>query len=173
MPPERVAASRDAVRILAFASILSASTPLPIPHCAGPAMRSKPRPAHLRGSAATHASAALFFHHAPARPLETYGRRRSSALPGAELLIAEPHAPIDRTKLSKALIADAGAVEWREPVHIERALKATLRSGTQVRGVDLEQRAVLLDGGESVLYETLVLGTGGSEWCMRIAVEWR
>jgi NADPH-dependent 2,4-dienoyl-CoA reductase/sulfur reductase-like enzyme len=57
-------------------------------------------------------------------------------------------------------------------VHIERALKATLRSGTQVRGVDLEQRAVLLDGGESVPYETLVLGTGGSEWCMRIAVEW-
>jgi hypothetical protein len=31
---------------------------------------------------------------------------------------------------------------------------------------------VLLDGGESVPYETLVLGTGGSEWCMRIAVEW-
>lgn len=72
-------------------------------------MRSKPRPAHLDGSAATHASAALFFHHVPGRPFETYGRRRSSALPGAELLIASPHAPVPLAPSLSAALAAARA----------------------------------------------------------------
>ncbi|CEH14356.1 monodehydroascorbate ferredoxin reductase [Ceraceosorus bombacis] len=78
------------------------------------------------------------------------------------ILSAEPYAPIDRTKLSKALMADVGAVEWRKPAHLERVLKVSLRTSTEVTGVDVDGKKVKLSNGETVPFDKLVLATGGT-----------
>lgn len=79
------------------------------------------------------------------------------------ILSAEPYAPLDRTKISKALMTDASALAWRTPTHLEKVLKVQLKTSTKVTGIDLENRQVKVEGGEDVAYEKLILATGGSE----------
>ncbi|TFK91389.1 hypothetical protein K466DRAFT_482810 [Polyporus arcularius HHB13444] len=78
------------------------------------------------------------------------------------VLSKEHHAPIDRTKLSKALITDASKLEWRPTAELRSKFGVDFREGTEVSGVDLGAKEVIIGGTqERVPYETLVLATGG------------
>ncbi|KAK7691045.1 hypothetical protein QCA50_006148 [Cerrena zonata] len=78
------------------------------------------------------------------------------------VLTKEPHAPIDRTKLSKALITDASKLELRSASELLSKYGAVLRTSTEVTSVDVTSKTVTIgSSGESVSYQTLILATGG------------
>ena len=77
------------------------------------------------------------------------------------ILTKEPYAPIDRTKLSKALITDASKLEYRSPAELKAKYGVDLRTGVEVTSVDVKAKSVTLGGGETVKYENLVLASGG------------
>jgi NADPH-dependent 2,4-dienoyl-CoA reductase/sulfur reductase-like enzyme/nitrite reductase/ring-hydroxylating ferredoxin subunit len=77
------------------------------------------------------------------------------------LLSAENHLPYDRPKLSKKLDIQASEMclrprEWYTEAGID------LRLGHRVDKVDVEQKAVILESGESLAYDKLVFCTGGA-----------
>jgi apoptosis-inducing factor 3 len=79
------------------------------------------------------------------------------------LLSKEAHAPIDRTKLSKALISDPAKLEWRSAADLRIKYGVTLRTGVEVSTVDFAKKNVTLDGGkETVNYGTLILAPGSA-----------
>ncbi|KAF8072016.1 hypothetical protein FPV67DRAFT_1748109 [Lyophyllum atratum] len=79
------------------------------------------------------------------------------------ILSKETYTPIDRTKLSKALITDPTKVEWRTAGELKIKYGTTIRLGAEVTSVDLAKKQVSLDGGKDILsYEKLVLATGGT-----------
>lgn len=73
---------------------------------------------------------------------------------------SEGYLPIDRTKLSKALIADAAKVQWRDEAFYREA-KIDVVMG-QVVAVDFAAKTVSTQAGNSYHYTKLVLATGGS-----------
>ncbi|KAH9953007.1 flavoprotein [Lactifluus volemus] len=78
------------------------------------------------------------------------------------ILSQETHAPIDRTKLSKALITDASKLEWRTPADLKIKYGTALRIGTSVTSVDTTRKSVTLENGkETIPYDTLILASGG------------
>ncbi|KAH9068159.1 flavoprotein [Lactarius deliciosus] len=78
------------------------------------------------------------------------------------ILSQEANAPIDRTKLSKALITDASKLEWRTPADLKIKYGVTLRVNTTVTSVDAANKTVTLDDGkETISYDTLILASGG------------
>jgi NAD(P)H-nitrite reductase large subunit len=86
---------------------------------------------------------------------------RSLAFPGkVTILSSEPYAPIDRTKLSKALITDASKILLRS-TEILKALDIDLKH-TKVTKVDTKSKSVTTEDGEEIGYDKLVLSTGGS-----------
>ncbi|KAE9408369.1 hypothetical protein BT96DRAFT_962732 [Gymnopus androsaceus JB14] len=75
----------------------------------------------------------------------------------------EPHAPIDRTKLSKALITDASKLQWKSPADLKIKYGVNLRVGVEVTSVELQDRRVILDGGkDTVIYDKLIIAPGGT-----------
>lgn len=76
------------------------------------------------------------------------------------LLSSEPYPPIDRTKLSKALITDASKVALRTSEAL-KDLDIELVE-VEVTGVDTQARSVATKDGKTVKYDKLVLSTGGS-----------
>ncbi|KAI0806103.1 hypothetical protein BC629DRAFT_1282845 [Irpex lacteus] len=79
------------------------------------------------------------------------------------VLSKESYAPIDRTKLSKALITDASKLEWRSPSELQAKYGVVFRPSTEVTAVDLENKAVVVGASnERVTYETLILASGGT-----------
>ncbi|KAJ3486827.1 hypothetical protein NLI96_g3958 [Meripilus lineatus] len=79
------------------------------------------------------------------------------------IISKEPYAPIDRPKLSKALVTDASKLEWRSAAELQSKYGVTLRTNTEVTSVDLAQKSVVIGATqERVAYETLVLATGGT-----------
>ncbi|KAG2071726.1 FAD/NAD(P)-binding domain-containing protein [Suillus decipiens] len=89
---------------------------------------------------------------------------REHGYPGnITILSQEKHAPIDRTKLSKALITDSSKLEWRTAADLKIKYGTTLRTGVTVTSVDTSSKLVVFDGGkESMSYETLILAMGGT-----------
>lgn len=78
------------------------------------------------------------------------------------IISQETYAPIDRTKLSKALITEASKLEWRTPADLKIKYGTTLRIGTTVTSVDSSNKTVILeDGKEKIPYDTLILASGG------------
>ncbi|KAI0787999.1 hypothetical protein C8Q74DRAFT_1255286 [Fomes fomentarius] len=74
----------------------------------------------------------------------------------------ENYAPIDRTKLSKALVTDASKIEWRPAAELRSKYGVDLRTGTEVSGVDLASKEVIIAAThERVPYESLILASGG------------
>lgn len=73
----------------------------------------------------------------------------------------EPHLPIDRTKLSKALITDVSKIQWRDAQYFEDA-GVTFKLNTIVSEVDFAGKRVRIEGGEEVSYTKLILATGGT-----------
>ncbi|KAJ8520178.1 hypothetical protein ONZ45_g2978 [Pleurotus djamor] len=78
------------------------------------------------------------------------------------ILSKEPHVPIDRTKLSKALITDASKLEWRSASELKIRFGVTIRTDSEVKSVDPKAKSVTLTSGETFSYEKLVLAPGAT-----------
>ncbi|GAM43486.1 apoptosis-inducing factor homolog [Talaromyces pinophilus] len=75
------------------------------------------------------------------------------------LLTKEPNLPLDRTKLSKALIADASKIEIRPAEWYSNAGIDVVHD--EVTAVDFQGKSVSTKSGKSFPYTKLVLSTGG------------
>ncbi|KAK5110954.1 hypothetical protein LTR62_005492 [Meristemomyces frigidus] len=97
-----------------------------------------------RGSGATGAMEAL----------------RSNGFDGSITTIAtEDYRPIDRTKLSKALITDLSKVAWRSPEFYKDAGIENVTDN--VTSIDFEGKKVKTGSGKEHEYTKLILSTGG------------
>lgn len=72
----------------------------------------------------------------------------------------EGYYPIDRTKLSKALMTDLSKLTWRDKSWYESGSVEFIES--EVTDVDFNDRYVTTDDGKKVEYTKLVLATGGT-----------
>lgn len=84
---------------------------------------------------------------------------------GAITLIgAEPHYPYDRPPLSKQVLSGEWAPERAllETPDAVDALGLDLRLGTRAEGLDLDARAVMLEGGGRAPFDALVIATGAA-----------
>nr|POE79821.1 apoptosis-inducing factor 1 [Quercus suber] len=71
----------------------------------------------------------------------------------------EDHPPIDRTKLSKALITDVSKLQWRSPKFYEEG-EVDLITG-HVSSVNFNEKKVKTKDGKEYDYTKLILSTGG------------
>ncbi|KAF9470912.1 hypothetical protein BDN70DRAFT_888625 [Pholiota conissans] len=79
------------------------------------------------------------------------------------ILSKETYTPIDRTRLSKALVTDPAKLEWRTAADLKIKYGTNIRLGVEVTSVDVEQKTVTLDGGkETFAYDKLILASGGT-----------
>lgn len=86
---------------------------------------------------------------------------RTIGFKGAITMIgSEGYLPIDRTKLSKALIVDAAKVQWRDEAFYREAKIDMVMD--QVVAVDFAAKTVSTQKGTPYPYTKLVLATGGS-----------
>ncbi|KAF2450758.1 hypothetical protein P171DRAFT_427075 [Karstenula rhodostoma CBS 690.94] len=76
------------------------------------------------------------------------------------VLSKEGYRPIDRTKLSKALLADLSKAAWRQPDFYKDASIDIVQA--EVSSVDFSAKKVFTKGGETYEYTKLVLATGGT-----------
>lgn len=76
------------------------------------------------------------------------------------MLSKEGYRPIDRTKLSKALLADLSKAAWRQPDFYKDASIDIIEA--EVSGVDFSAKTVSTTSGKSYDYTKLVLATGGT-----------
>ncbi|KAI4232350.1 MAG: hypothetical protein LQ349_005074 [Xanthoria aureola] len=79
---------------------------------------------------------------------------------GITIISKEPNLPIDRTKLSKALIADKSKVEWRSQEWFDSASIATVSD--EVKSIDFKSKSVSTKSGKSYTYTKLILASGGT-----------
>ncbi|KAJ7454778.1 hypothetical protein FB451DRAFT_1279347 [Mycena latifolia] len=78
------------------------------------------------------------------------------------ILTKESHTPVDRTKLSKALITDPSKIEYRSASDLKIKYSTNIRVNVTVTSVDFAKKEVVLDGGkDSVVYDKLILAPGG------------
>ncbi|GAA6061208.1 hypothetical protein JCM10212_001529 [Sporobolomyces blumeae] len=73
----------------------------------------------------------------------------------------EPHLPIDRTKISKALIADPSKIALRT-ADFYKKLEVEFVLDTEATELDFENATVKLSNGHSESYENLILATGAN-----------
>lgn len=78
-----------------------------------------------------------------------------------KIISKEPYIPIDRTKLSKALIDDPAKLAMRDQQWYTDN-KIDLNLDTVVKSVDVEKQTVTTNDGKSISYEHLILATGAS-----------
>jgi NAD(P)H-nitrite reductase large subunit len=75
------------------------------------------------------------------------------------VLSKEGYQPIDRTKLSKALLADVSKVAWRSKDFYKDASIDIIED--EVKSVDFSGKKVSTNSGKTYEYTKLVLATGG------------
>ncbi|MDF9716648.1 FAD-dependent oxidoreductase [Nocardioides sp. ChNu-153] len=92
---------------------------------------------------------------------------RRTGFDGEVVLVGdEVHPPYDRPPLSKAFLGVEGergageAAHFRTEEVLRDELGVDLRLGVRATGLDTATREVLLDGGERVAYDALVIATG-------------
>lgn len=83
------------------------------------------------------------------------------------MLTKEPYQPIDRTKLSKALITDSGKIALRTPDMLASMGLELKHVGAA--SVDKANKTVKLEDGSSLLYAQLILSPGASP--VRLPIE--
>ncbi|KAJ9200472.1 hypothetical protein DTO164E3_4047 [Paecilomyces variotii] len=76
------------------------------------------------------------------------------------VITKEPNYPIDRTKLSKALIPDSKKLEWRPKEWYDSASVDFVFD--EATGVDFDKKTVSTKSGKSVSYSKLLLASGGT-----------
>ena len=95
--------------------------------------------------------------------LHTIEALREHGFEGQITLISkENYVPIDRTKLSKALITDAAKLAWRSEAELKDEFKVELQLGVEVTKVDTQGKTVETNKGEKVSYDKLVLAPGSN-----------
>lgn len=77
------------------------------------------------------------------------------------VLTLESHLPIDRTKLSKALIADEKKIEWRNAQHFSEA-GVDFHLSTEVISVDFKNHKLKTSSGGEFGYSKVLFCTGGT-----------
>ncbi|KAK6496562.1 hypothetical protein TWF481_001563 [Arthrobotrys musiformis] len=77
------------------------------------------------------------------------------------VLSKESYPPIDRTKLSKALITDPNKIAWRT-IEFLKGLDVDFHPSTVVKGIDFEKRFVETDQGRIFNYKKVILATGAT-----------
>lgn len=86
---------------------------------------------------------------------------REQGFKGAITLFStEPNLPIDRTKLSKALIADKSKVQLRPQEWFESSSVETIFD--KVSSIDFKRQSISTASGSSYPYTKLILATGGT-----------
>jgi len=75
------------------------------------------------------------------------------------LIGAEPHPPYDRPPLSKQVLAGTMPHE-QTALRLDPDLGADLRLGVRASGLDLDRRRLVLEGGEELAVDGVVLATG-------------
>ncbi|KAJ7585112.1 hypothetical protein C8J56DRAFT_949915 [Mycena floridula] len=92
------------------------------------------------------------------------------------ILSSEPHAPIDRTKLSKSPGGDVAKLTLLTPATLKIKMGVNLRIGVAVTGIDVERRRVWVGkdtSRESIAYDKLVLATGGVPRVLPVQGVWK
>lgn len=79
---------------------------------------------------------------------------------GITVITREGNLPLDRTKLSKALIADAGKLQWRDDTWYKSADIKIVED--EVTSVDFSQKSVSTKLGKTYAYTKLILASGGT-----------
>ena len=78
------------------------------------------------------------------------------------MLSSETSAPVDRPNLSKDYLAGSAPEDWlplkSDDFYSDQGIE--LQLGTEVSAIDPRERNVVLAGGETVLYDRLLLATG-------------
>ncbi|KAF3939817.1 hypothetical protein ABW19_dt0203272 [Dactylella cylindrospora] len=77
------------------------------------------------------------------------------------VLSKESYPPIDRTKLSKALITDSGKIALRDTDFL-KSIDAELHTSTVVASVDFDGHSVTTEDGAVYKYNKIILATGGT-----------
>ncbi|KAG5929319.1 hypothetical protein E4U42_006300 [Claviceps africana] len=86
---------------------------------------------------------------------------RENGFGGAITVVSnEGYYPIDRPKLSKALMTDLSKLQWRDKSWFESGNVEWLNG--EVTAVDFSARAVSTKGGQNISYTKLILATGGT-----------
>ncbi|KAK6340460.1 hypothetical protein TWF730_002213 [Orbilia blumenaviensis] len=75
------------------------------------------------------------------------------------VLSKESYPPIDRTKLSKALITDSGKIALRTIEYL-KSLDVDLHTSTIVKAIDFEKHIVETEDGNTFHYKKVILATG-------------
>lgn len=88
------------------------------------------------------------------------GLREAGFQGGITLISSEGYLPIDRTKLSKALLTDVSKLQWRDKAFYDEAAIEIV--GDEVTEVDFQGKTVLTKKGDKFSYTKLVLATGGT-----------
>ncbi|BGP26659.1 rhodocoxin reductase [Rhodotorula toruloides] len=87
---------------------------------------------------------------------------RDEGFPGSIKVVSkEPHLPIDRTKISKALISDPEKLALRGKTFYDK-LKVDFVLGVEATKLDFQNSSVELANGEKFQYENLILATGAN-----------
>jgi len=74
----------------------------------------------------------------------------------------EPYLPIDRTKLSKALLTELNKLQWRDAEFFKSA-GVDFITGEEASDVDFKGKKVSLKkSGKTLGYDKLILSTGGT-----------
>jgi NADPH-dependent 2,4-dienoyl-CoA reductase/sulfur reductase-like enzyme len=76
------------------------------------------------------------------------------------VITKEPNLPLDRTKISKALITDPKKIEWRPAEWYQAASVEFVHE--EATSVDFGNKAVSTKSGKSFPYTKLILATGGT-----------
>ncbi|KAI5802440.1 hypothetical protein FPQ18DRAFT_383451 [Pyronema domesticum] len=77
------------------------------------------------------------------------------------VLSKEPYLPIDRTKLSKALIPDKEKIMWRDADFFKDA-GVDVKTGTEVESVDFAGHKLKTKDGQEYTYDKVIFATGGT-----------
>lgn len=89
------------------------------------------------------------------------GLRKNGYKGKVTVLSKETYLPIDRTKLSKALITDPAKIALRSGDFL-KGLDVEFHTSTSVASVDFDQRKVTTEDGRTFDYQNLLLATGGT-----------
>lgn len=77
------------------------------------------------------------------------------------LISKEAYPPIDRTKISKALVADSQKLAWRSSEALTNDFGVELKLSEEVVSVDDKAKKVKTKSGLEVAYDKLIVAPGG------------
>lgn len=124
-------------------------------------LKSFSRPSHAGCASSSSSSPGVVIVGGGAGAMGAVDGLRAASYKGSVTLISsEGYLPIDRPKLSKALIADPAKITWRDQAWFDAGGVKVVNDS--VTGIDFDKRTVSTSSGSSVPYAKLILATGGT-----------